>query len=481
MKRMISLILACLLALSLAAWANTGTLPDPAAAVATEAPANPTAEPTQAPDATPDPNMAIVFNDDVLEAMIREAMGKPEGDILVSDAQGITQLELSMDGSDWTPPRIHNLDALKYFTNLNFLAMNWALQNDGKGVDLSPLSGLDSLEHLSICCNEIYDISPLSSLVNLRSLWIWGCRYISDISALSGMTEMTDLWIKGNSIEDITPLSNMKNLNLLYMEQNLVTDLSPLTGLTKLTSLLLSDNPIKDYSVLGGIYPNLVEKDFEPVAAPMPIDFKDAVLEQKIRLALNIPDGDITLAQTESVTKLFIGNEWQEVIPDEIKVRNSNALKYFPNVTKLDIHNNGIEEIDSLRIMRNLSYLDASNNPIRDLRPLLYCPNLKYLNLGGSQCSSDQLFPLASLTKLESLDLSSIANLHDDVDAIAGLTNLKALYLQNLPIDFTSLAGLTNLTTLYLAGPMGDGLYTPDYSPLKDMYPNLTDKNFEMP
>lgn len=477
MKRLISLFLAMLLAFGLFSCASPAPQAAPPIPTAVEAPAQPTSAPAEAIAPEQDPNTVITFDDDVLESMIRTAMNKPDGDITVADALSVTQLDLTMDGSNWSNPRIHSLDALKYFTNLTNLSMSWALQNEGKGVDLSPLSGLTKLEVLLLGCVEIYDIAPLKPLVNLKSLWIWGCRYLSDISALSGMTNMLDLWIKGNSIQDLTPIANMKNLERLYMEENLVQDLSPLAGLTKLTSLLLSDNPVKDYSVLSGIYPNLVEKDFEPTAEPQPIVFKDAVLEQKIREALDIPTGDITMAQTESITTLSIANEWQESVPDEIKVKDIQALKYFPNLEKLEMQNNAIQEIDELRIMKNLNTLDLANNPVRDIHALSSFPNLTKLNLSGTLCSTEGLTSLAGLTKLDWLDLSYCNDLKD-VSALAGLTSLRSLYLNNVLVDFAPLAGLTNLTTLYLVQPFDS--YKPDYSALKDIYPNLTDKNFEL-
>ena len=482
MKRLISLFLAMLLAFGLFSCASPAPQAAPPVPTAVEAPAQPPAQPTSAPTEAispeQDPNTVITFDDDVLESMIRTAMNKPDGDITVADALSVTQLDLTMDGSNWSNPRIHSLDALKYFTNLTNLSMSWALQNEGKGVDLSPLSGLTKLEVLLLGCVEIYDIAPLKPLVNLKSLWIWGCRYLSDISALSGMTNMLDLWIKGNSIQDLTPISNMKNLDRLYMEENLVQDLSPLAGLTKLTSLLLSDNPVKDYSVLSGIYPNLVEKDFELTAEPQPIVFKDAVLEQKIREALDIPTGDITMAQTESVTTLSIANEWQESVPDDIKVKDVQALKYFPNLEKLEMQNNAIQEIDELRIMKSLNTLDLSNNPVRDIHALSSFTNLSQLNLSGTLCTAEGLTSLAGLTKLDWLNLSYCNDLKD-VSALAGLTSLRSLYLNNVLVDFAPLAGLTNLATLYLVQPFDS--YKPDYSALKDIYPNLTDKNFELP
>ncbi len=478
MKRTVSLFLVVLMVLSMLACASAAPhAAQTAGSAAIEAP-QPTAAPADTPEPTQDPNAAILFDDEVLAGMIRAAMNKPSGDITVSDALSVTQLDLTMDGSDWSKPRIHSLDALKYFTNLTNLQMSWALQNDGKGVDLSPLSGLTKLEVLLLGCDEIYDVSPLKPLVNLKSLWIWGCENLTDISALSGMTQMLDLWIKGDRIQDLSPISNMKDLERLYMEGNLVQDLSPLASLTKLTSLLVSDNPVMDYSVLKDIYPNLTEKDFEPVAAPQPIVFNDTVLEQRVREALNIPSGDITMVDTQSVTALSLGNQWQESIPDEIAIKNINALKYFPNLETLDLQNNGVERIDVLRIMKNLTTLDLSNNPVRDIHALSGFSELTKLNLSGTLCTAEGLASLAGLTKLDWLDLSYCNDLHD-LSPLTALTSLRSLYLRNDLVDFAPLVGLTNLTTLYLAEPFNGS--TLDYSVLKDIYPNLTDKNFELP
>ena len=478
MKRTISLFLILIMVFSMACASAAPQSAKPAPPAATEAPL-PSAAPAATPEPTQDPNAPIVFDDEVLEGMIRTVMNKPSGDITVTDALSVTKLDLTMDGSDWSKPRIHSLEALRYFTNLTELQMNWALQNSGKGIDLSPLSGLVKLEVLLFGSDEIYDISPLKPLVNLKSLWVWGCENLTDISALSGMTKILDLWIKGDSIQDISPIANMKDLERLYMEGNLVQDLSPLAGLSKLNSLLLNDNPVMDYSVLKDISPNLTEKDFEPVAAPQPIQFNDPVLEKRVREALNIPSGDITMADTQSLTTLSLANEWQESVPDEIAVKNIHALKYFPNLDKLELQNNGVERIDMLRIMKNLTTLDLANNRIRDIHALSSFPNLTHLNLNGTLCTADGLAALAGLTKLDWLDLSYCNDLRD-VSALAGLTSLKSLYLNGLPVDFTPLVGLVNLTTLYLAEPFA-GKYTPDYSVLKDIYPNLTDKNFELP
>ena len=53
--------------------------------------------------------------------------------------------------------------------------------------------------------NEISDISHLSSLTRLTTLWLYD-NEISDISALSGLTSLTTLFLYGNEISDLAPL-----------------------------------------------------------------------------------------------------------------------------------------------------------------------------------------------------------------------------------------------------------------------------------
>ena len=149
MKKTICILLALLMALSL--FACTAKTAEPAAEAAEEAAEQTAEEPAAEPaeeaavpeEAGFDPNMVIAFNDAVLENMVRTAMNKPEGDILVSDAQAMTELSLEMDGNDWSVERIHNLDALKYFTNLTKLSLAWSVQNGEQwygDVDISALA-----------------------------------------------------------------------------------------------------------------------------------------------------------------------------------------------------------------------------------------------------------------------------------------------------------------------------------------------------
>lgn len=221
----------------------------------------PDAAVTQAPD-----DSVIVFDDPVLESSLREALGKPEGDVTISDAHTLTELELSQMGVDKDQPYIHSLNALQYFTNLTYLGLGYAVQNaqDPQApIDLSVIANLKNLESLQMAGVVINDLSPIAKLDRLTSLTLYNGDQPLDLSPLSGLVNLVSLTLRNNRISDLTPLSGLTNLGYLDLEGNQITDVSPLAGLTGLERLYLTDNPISDFSPLAEVRSNLLEWDFE--------------------------------------------------------------------------------------------------------------------------------------------------------------------------------------------------------------------------
>jgi Leucine-rich repeat (LRR) protein len=187
-----------------------------------------------------DEPQVVTFPDANLEAAIREAVGKPEGDINVCDLEVL--IGLGASGRNIT-----SIAGLEYCTKLTTLR----LQNNQIS-DLSPLSGLTSLTVLYLYDNQISDLSPLSSLTSLTELLLSG-NQITDLSPLSGLTSLTELTLYDNQIADLSPLSGLTSLTELALGNNQISDLSPLPGLTSLMALYLSDNQITDLSPLSGL------------------------------------------------------------------------------------------------------------------------------------------------------------------------------------------------------------------------------------
>lgn len=117
---------------------------------------------------------AIAFADENLESAVREAIGKPNGDLLPADLAdaGFTELVAATSG-------IADLTGLEYAVSLE------ALDLHGNCVsDLDALSHLDRIVHLNLHDNDIASVEPLRYLPSLRLLWL-GRNAIEDIEPLA--------------------------------------------------------------------------------------------------------------------------------------------------------------------------------------------------------------------------------------------------------------------------------------------------------
>ena len=267
MKKLVCCLTAALLILGTAACAapqETPVEPHPTPeAIAAE---------TNAPETSAAPAaQGIDFGDDVLESLVREAMKRPTGDITVADAEAVSELEMQQQGVDPNQPYIHNLDALKYFKNLTYLGLGYAVLNaddPAAPIDISPLAGMTKMESLQLGGLVIDDLSIVANMPNLKYFTVFGGKRLTGISPLAGETNLEVLTLRGNLISDLTPLAGLTNLTYLDVQDNQVSDVTPLTGLTKLERLFLEKNPITDYSPLAQIRANLEEWDFDVPTNP---------------------------------------------------------------------------------------------------------------------------------------------------------------------------------------------------------------------
>jgi len=217
-----------------------------------------------------DPQAVVInFPDPGLEAAIRDAIGKPTGDVQDTDLIGLTFLAANNR-------KISNLEGIQYCTNLTSLNLN-----SNQIVNITKLSGLTTLGSLSLNHNQIVDISALSNLGNLSMLFLsnneivditplsglsfyWlslGSNEIVDISSLSGLAKLRDLGLDNNQISDISALSSSTKLIELNLDHNKIVDISALLSLTNLIFLDLSYNQIVDIQVLVD-NPRLVDGDW---------------------------------------------------------------------------------------------------------------------------------------------------------------------------------------------------------------------------
>lgn len=102
---------------------------------------------------------------------------------------------------------------------------------------------LRSLWSLDLSNQNISDLKPLASLIQLRSLDLNSNRIVN-LKSLSSLINLTHLSLNDNQIIDVSPLSGLYSMSELNLDDNKIIDVKPLTGLTRLHSLRLYSNPI---------------------------------------------------------------------------------------------------------------------------------------------------------------------------------------------------------------------------------------------
>jgi WD40 repeat protein len=195
-----------------------------------------------------------------LEAAIRDAVGRPEGDLTPVSLASLDEFRAESLG-------IADLTGLEFAVNLRSLSLshNKAISDlsplaglvrleslgfSGNQVDdLRPLAGLKRLEFLALDGNPIQDFSPLSSLPNLAGIHA-NRTGLRDLSPLAGLVKLTFLALNENGISDISILAALPNLNTVTLEINQLRDVSALAALTKLKQIDLRGNRIDDISPL---------------------------------------------------------------------------------------------------------------------------------------------------------------------------------------------------------------------------------------
>jgi len=199
----------------------------------------------------------IEFPDANLEAAIRAEIEKPTGDILKTDVESITALDLT----DKSITNLTGLENLTGLTNLNLFG------NTGIS-DINVISGLSALTELILFSLDLTDddMVVVGTLTGLLNLFIGKMENLSaSHDYLAQLNNMDILLLVDVSLNDIglQNLSDMNNLRVFhyYMEDSstasltIPEDLSPLSGLSELVALQLVCNTggTTDFSVLADL------------------------------------------------------------------------------------------------------------------------------------------------------------------------------------------------------------------------------------
>ena len=144
---------------------------------------------------------------------------------------------------------INNVDDLKNLKKLEYIDLGVTQIND-----ISALSGLP-IQELYLVNQPIKDFSPLTTMYNLKRLYVGGVSY-EEQKYISGLTGLRNLTIYGSGISSIKSFTSLTNLTFLDLYGNNLSDIRGIIALKGLTSVCIGNNPIKSIAPLKEL-PNL--------------------------------------------------------------------------------------------------------------------------------------------------------------------------------------------------------------------------------
>ncbi len=166
-----------------------------------------------------------------------------------------------------------------------------------------------------------------------------------------------------------------------------------------------------------------------------------------MRSLTNLSYLDLSDNQISDITSLRLLTNLSHLELENNQISDITSLQLLTNLSHLKLENNQISDITSLRSLTNLSHLELDNNQISDITSLRSLTNLSHLELDYNQISDITILQcLANLTFLSLCEIQI-----SDIGLLRSLTNLTELYLSyNKISDITPLQSLTLLTGLYI-------------------------------
>ena len=374
---------------------------------------------TQAPitsvqAATQNPSTVVDWQDPILEAGVRKALGKTNGEVITSgELAEIYKLDIAGDTI------VINDDT--FWTYVDSYSNTYSI--DGgmtmlpvaqHSVSLKDLEYFSGLQVLTLVATSATNWEALSSCPNLSSFSLDTCGGI-DLNWFGGIRRLNYLSI-----------SNCTNLNIAGAAKG--------DALQSLNSLVLSNCGSLNGSELAE-FAQLTSLSIWSCKLISPEELGDLV---------NLTE--ISLSDTGIDNVDFLGN--------------------MKNLYWLSIYENNVKSIPSFVLMRNLTGVSFSSCGLDDvdMRLVAYYTNLSWFSIDG--CNVSDLAFLSGLTNMEYLSFDSTSV--KDLSPISKLTKLTTLWMRDTKItDISVLSNFRNLQTLAIAGTK-----IRDYSPLANL--NLT-------
>ena len=371
---------------------------------------------------------------------------------------------------------------------------------DASGRGIQSLAGLEyctNLEILNLSNNQISELSPLSALTKLTTLYL-------------GVD--VEEYPQGNPFKDLSPLANLWSLESLDLQGCGAMDFSVLLSLPSLdfvnaqdTLLQSGDAMVERLEAFGVSVATGGDLPFVRVLAPSLY----AALEAENSLDLDISEMTLNGYDISSLDGIGIFQNLQSLNVGDNRITdlsplaglpllytlNLNGDDYWPSDYWLEGTYNAVSDLSVLATLPSLSTFNARGNHISNIEPLLDCPALSSVNLEDNFLLMDYAaygaaspaWIFAQQLEARGVNIEARTERTDwdrlfpdpvladyfragDGSGMSGyqLARIKNLYLTEPVTDLTGLEILYNLETLYLSN-----CYAQDLSPLSNLS-NLT-------
>ncbi|MDT0016516.1 MucBP domain-containing protein [Listeria swaminathanii] len=341
-----------------------------------------------------------------------------------------------------------------------------SLSANSKGI--SELTGMDLLINvtsISLNSNQITDISPINQLPNLVSLALKNNQISSiTLNAQSQLPKLTSIDLETNPVLKIIDIQDQPQLVELKTSSN--------TGLRQLTTVIAKNNPELvnlGYYTMRNVYFSQVASLTKVELANLPkvtkvsldrnsiseLEISDLAIENLPlngnKLTDNVFDNLQNLPNLKTLDLSL--NQLTEVELDKTDVEN------LPNLISLNMEGNS--ELTSINVQDQPQLVDIKtsiNTGLRQLTTVIAKNNPELVNLGYYTMRNVYFSQVASLTKVELVNLPKVTKVSLDRNSISEL-KVTDLAIENLPVQgneltgnvFDNLQNLPNLKTLDLS------------------------------
>lgn len=374
----------------------------------------------------------------------------------------------------------YDTEKIPYMPNLNGLNL--------KGYHLKALGDLEKLtelEYFGLHGTEVFDISNIKNLPNIKGVTIYYNENITSLEDITNIPTLKKIVVEDMDITTFNINTDLVKLESLTLEDTLLRDANFISNCVDLEELRLIDNrDLPSIPNLNGLT-NLEKLDIQTATNSQGyynVDFISGLsnlkslyiegsiydfntigtfsnLEELYIEGTTLPDNFYPLSSLENLKKLVIRGT-----PDS-DVADFSFVSSLQNLTYLDLLECRYLETEAIFDLKNLEnlYIDTfvgDFSGISNLKNLkyLYVPSLSiysdmwveydgfitYVNAGEESYLKDYQSHLAELTNLEMLYIGS--NALENIEFARTLTNLKKISLNdNYVTDLEPLSNLPNL------------------------------------